>query len=241
MNGAATEAGRSLAPSIAELRARELGLEYTPETTEMFAANDEKIRKTGESREERCYDRQEKKKKKKREEVLEELEVPLQKRIKPERTDVKKVRLYAEPELTNKVEVPDIPFIDSDKAEEIGKKIIIEEDSKKTWVDLMLKNLKFSQNARRAALNLENEILVLNGTSNSKTRIQAIRKYLPQVFATRITEELPITDKVDRAKNLFSNDISNLTFEIESKLSKTSNINDVKEIIRSALRKEFQK
>jgi hypothetical protein len=207
----------------------------------MFAANDEKIRKTGESREERCYDRQEKKKKKKREEVLEELEVPLQKRIKPERTDVKKVRLYAEPELTNKVEVPDIPFIDSDKAEEIGKKIIIEEDSKKTWVDLMLKNLKFSQNARRAALNLENEILVLNGTSNSKTRIQAIRKYLPQVFATRITEELPITDKVDRAKNLFSNDISNLTFEIESKLSKTSNINDVKEIIRSALRKEFQK
>jgi hypothetical protein len=238
MNGAATEAGRVLAPSIAEIRAKEMGLKYSPETTEMFASENNKIIKTGETREERHYDRQEKNKKRDRDETLESLEVSLHKRIKPERTDVKNVKLYAEP--TGKTEIPDIPFIDSDKAEEIGSNIIAEENSRKAWIETMLKDLKFSQNARRAALNLENEILALNGTSNSKTRIHTIKKYLPQVFATRITEELPITDKVSKAKNLFFDDISNLTFEIESKLNNNHNIENVKDVIRAALKKSFK-
>ncbi|MDD5650229.1 MAG: hypothetical protein PHF86_07435 [Candidatus Nanoarchaeia archaeon] len=239
MNGAATEAGRSLAPYIAELRAKELGFDYQPETTEMFASKSDSFSKTGETRDERRYDRQVNKKKKEIEDKIEELEIPLKKRIKPERKDVKKVKLFAEP--VNKIDIPDIPFIDDDKAKDIGNNIIKEENSRNSWIDFMLNNLKFSQNARRSALNLENEILSLNGTSNSKTRIQTIRKYLPQIFATKINEDLPIVTKTEKASNMFSNDISNLTFEIESKLSNMKNVNDVKNTIRTLIKKEFEK
>lgn len=239
MNGAATEAGRSLAPAIAELRARELGLNYTPEAgTEMFASKDQNIEKTAETREERRYDRQERRRKKEIKHKVEELEIPLNKRQKPERTDVKKVKLFADSE--ENIEVPENPLIDPDKAEELGKAVILDEKSKKSWVDSMME-LKFSQNARRAALNLENEILALNGSSDSKTRIQAIKKYLPQVFATRIIEELTITDKVEKAKDLFADDISKLTFEIEKKLSETHNIDLIKNAIRDSIKKEFYK
>lgn len=238
MNGASTEAGRTLAPAIAEIRAKELGLKYEPDTsTEMFAKKDEKIVKTSETREQRRYERQENAKDREREDNIEELEVPLQKRQKPERTDVKKVKLFAETE--NKVEIPDIPFVDPDKAEQIGAKVIVEENSKKAWSDLMLNDLKFSQNARRAALNLENEILTLNGTSNSKTRIETMVKYIPQIFASKIKEDIPISEKVSAAKELYSEDISKITFNLESKLSETHDISEIKNVIRETLKNTF--
>ncbi|MDD5650073.1 MAG: hypothetical protein PHF86_06620 [Candidatus Nanoarchaeia archaeon] len=239
MNGAATEAGRTLAPAIAELRAQELGLKYEPEaSTEMFATQNEKITKTAETREQRRYDRQENKKDKKRDDEIEELEVPLEKRLKPERTDQKKVKLFAESE--NKVEIPDIPFVDTDKAEQLGAAIIVEENSKKAWVDSMIKDLKLSQNARRAVLNLENEILALNGSSTTKIRIHTLKKYLPQVFASRIKDELPITEKVNAAKDLYADNISKLTFLLESKLNETHEIEKIKSAIRETIREEFK-
>lgn len=239
MNGAASEAGRTLAPAIADLRAQQLGLKFDADaSTEMFASKHEKITKTAETRDQREYERSENKKDKKREDILEELEVPLQKRIKPERTDQKKVKLFAENE--SKVEVPDIPFIDTDKAEQLGAITIKEENSKKAWVDSMINDLKLSQNARRAVLNLENEILALNGTSTTETRIQTIKKYLPQIFATKIKEELPISDKVNSAKELYSDNISKLTFSLESKLNGTHDIENIKIAIRDSIKEEFK-
>jgi hypothetical protein len=240
MNGAATEAGRALAPSIAEIRAKELGLKYDPEQgQEMFASKNE-MTKTAETREERRFERQEQKKNKEREDKIDELEVSLDKRIKPLRTDVKKVKLFAEESNAN-VEIPDLPFIDPDKAEEIGKSIIAEESNKNVWINLMINDLKLTQNSRRAALNLENEILALNGSSNSKTRIQAIKKYLPQIFASKISEELPISDKVEKAKEIFSDNISKLTFNLEAKLSETHDVDLIKSSIRNTIKEEFLK
>jgi hypothetical protein len=238
MNGASTEAGRILAPGIAELRSKELGIPMEPEaTTEMFASKTDKIEKTAETREERRFDRQEQKKKKEREDVIEDLEVSLDKRQKPLRTDQKTVKLFAE----NSVEIPDLPFIDPDKAEKIGQQILNEENSKSAWVDLMLNGLKLNQNARRAALTLENEILALNGTSNSKSRIQIIRKYLPQIFASKIEDDLSITDKVEKAKDIYGDSISKTTFALEAKLSSSSDISKIKESIRNSLKEEFLK
>lgn len=241
MNGAATEAGRTLAPAIAELRAKEMGLKIEPEaTSEMFASKNEKFTKTADTREERRYKRQENKKDKIRNDAIEGLEVPLTKRQKPERTDVKKVKLFAENDLENKIEIPDIPFIDTDKAEQIGASIIIEESSKKAWVNVMMNELNLSQNARRAALNLENDILSSNGSSNSKTRIDTIMKYIPQVYASRIKEEITITDKVTTAKKIFSSEMSRLIFRLESKLNSTKNIEGIKTLIRNSIREEFK-
>jgi hypothetical protein len=234
MNGAATEAGRLLAPGIAALRASELGITLEPTGEETFASKMDKFVKQAETRDERRYDRQEKKKDKEREDTLEEIEIPLDKRLKPPRTDQQKVKLFAE----NNVEIPDdIPFVDTDKAEKLGKQILDEQNSKEAWVNFMIKELQLNQNARRAALNLENEILVLNGTSNSKNRIPIIRRYLPQIFASKINEDLPIFDKVEKAKQVYGDAISKATFSLEAKLSSK---NDVKESIRNTL-KEFAK
>ena len=243
MNGASTEAGRILAPSIAALRASEQGLEMEPQGEEMFASKNEKIVKTGETREQRKYDRQTAQKVKEKDDILEELEVPLDKRIKPLRTDVKKVKLFAESDVEKEssIEIPDIPFVDTDKAEQLGKQAIVEESSKNSWVQTMINDLKLSQNARRAALNLENEILSLNGTSNSKNRIKAIKTYVPQLFASKIQEEITITDKIEKAKIDYFENISKLTFAIESKLSDSKNAEEMKKSIRSSIKEEFLK
>jgi hypothetical protein len=241
MNGASTEAGRLLAPGIAAIRAAELGVTLEPTGEEKFSSKTDEIikhatdeiTKHAETREERRYDRQEKRKDKEREDKLEEIEIPLDKRVKPLRLDQKKVKLFAE----NKVEIPDIPFVDTDKAEKIGEQIIKEQNSKQAWVDYMIRDLQLNQNARRAALNLENEILILNGTSNSKTRISIIRKYLPQVFASKLNDDLSIFDKVEKAKEVYGDVISKVTFSLEAKLSSNS---DIKESIRNTL-KEFVK
>jgi len=239
MNGASTEAGRALAPAIADIRAKELGLKIEePETTEMFASHKEGIEKVADTREERRYRRQERRKKIDRDNKIKDLEIPLEKRQKPERTDIKKVKIFAEEE--NNVEIPDIPFVDPDKAEEIGKSIINEENTKKAWVESMINDLKLSQNSRRAALNLENEILALNGTSNSKNRIQIIKKYLPQIFASKIKEEVSIDQKISTVKELYTDDISRITFELEGKLSSSPDVASIKNLIRTKIKEEFK-
>ena len=242
MNGASTEAGRLLAPSIAEIRAREMGVSYQSQGEEMFASKSQ-IKKTADTREEREYNRRQQRKKRQREDIIDELEVPLSKRVKPERTDMKKVKLFAESgeEIKSNISTPDIPLINTDKAEEIGKKIIESENSKNSWINTMNDKLKLSQNSRRAALNLENEILALNGSSDSKSRIQIIRKYLPQIFSSKINEELPIQDKVEKAKNQFSESISRITFALESKLATSHNLDTIKENIRNSIKDEFSK
>jgi hypothetical protein len=68
-----------------------------------------------------------------------------------------------------------------------------------------------------------------------------IKKYLPQIFASRITEEISISEKTEKAKQEFSKEISNLTFALESKLSSTNDIDKIKESIRSILKEEFFK
>jgi len=240
MNGASTEAGRLLAPNIAELRAKQAGIDFSNEEegTEMFASN-EKMIKLADTREERSFNRQEKRKNKEREKVVQDLEVPLNKRIKPLRTDMKKVKLFSEQE--NKFEIPDIPFVDPDKAEEIGQQVVADENSKNTWINSMMQDLSFSQNSRRAALNLENEILALNGSSNSESRMETIDKYLPQIFASKISEELPITDKVNRAKQEFSKEIFELTASMETSISSLTKPNDIKKAIRESIKGQFLK
>lgn len=241
MNGAASEAGRLLAPQIAELRAKEMGINYNPEPEEMFASKNDKFKKFAETREERKFNRMIRRKRKQKNDIVDELEVRLDKRLKPLRTDVKKVKLFADNEqmIENEVKInsSDIPFVDTDKAEKIGKELILEETSKNTWNDSMLKDLGFSQNARRATLSLENEILT---SSDSKNRVQTIKKFLPQIFASKINENLPIFDKTEKAKQLYEKEISNLTFSLESNLSKTQNIQEIKQIIRSTIKREFK-
>ena len=255
MNGAATEAGRILAPAISELRAKEMGIEVPSTGEERFASSlkfektaeeDKKeflnqLTKTSETREEREFDREQKRKKREHERIIKELEVPLERRERPERTDVKKVKIFTDNEnqiKTAEPEIPDIPFIDPDKAEEIGKEIIAEENSRSVWIQKM-SDMKLSQNARRAALNLENDILSLNGDSNSKQRIQIFKKYLPQVFASKIDEELLISDKVEKAKEIYKERISSLTFNLESKLNSNHEPEQIKQAIREILKKEF--
>lgn len=240
MQGAASEAGRLMAPSIAALRSKENGIDFTPEEgTETFASKGDKILKTGETRDQRKFDRQVQKKTKEREDSIDELEVSLDKNVKPPRTDAKSVKLFAEKE--DKVEVPDNPFIDTDKAEELGKKALIEENSKKTWQTVMQNEMHLNQNARRAALSLENDVLSLDDSSTSKTRIEMLNTYLPQLFASKIQEGANITEKVNKAKETYRDQISNLMFSLESKLSQTKDIEGIKKAIRDNLKEAFCK
>jgi len=248
MNGAATEAGRLLAPAISELRAKQLGIKMPDETgEETFASKNEKIQKQSseetiekkaETREERRYRRQINKSDKARNDAIKELEIPLDKRLKPERTDQKKVKLFAEDQ---HISIPDIAIIDTDKAEELGKQVLAEESSKNVWVEIMSKDLDLNQNARRAALNLENELLSLNENANSNEKKQIFLKYIPQLFASKIEEELPILDKVTKAKEVFSERISNLTNYLEEKLNSNLSAKLIKSTIRQTLKQTFSK
>lgn len=253
MNGAASEAGRTLAPAIMELRAKEMGIKIPEETgeTEMFASKNG-MTKTAETRAEREYQRQVKRNDKKRNDSIEGLEVNLHKRQKPERTDMKKVKLFAESGVDEqmvtetvdngkKVSVIDNPLIDPEKAEAIGKEIIKEENSKQNWVNSMMNEMKLSQNSRRAALNLENEILGLDGTENNSFKSEIINKYLPQIFASKIESEAPISEKVSLVKEKFAQEISTLSFKIGSKINTANNVNEIKNAIRTSIAEEFKK
>jgi hypothetical protein len=248
LNGAAAEAGRLLAPAIAKVRAKALNLPYEEEGQEekMFAnkndnfqktsseTDDNTIEKEADTREERQYNRLINRKKRETEKTIKELEVSLDKRIKPERTDQKKIKLFAE---EHKSEIPDIPFIDTDKAEELGKQVVAEENSKTIWTETMLKDLNLSQNSRRAALNLENEILCLEN-KNDVNKI--LTNVIPQLYASKIEEEISIYDKTEKAKLIFKNEIEKLSNSIFDNID-LNNINKTKIAIREQIKESFKK
>jgi len=246
MNGAATEAGRILAPAIAERRAQEQGLQITEEEagTEAFASKNTKFdkksseTKEAETREQRAYERQVNKSDKKREDAIEELEIPLDKRLKPERKDMKKVKIFADDQ---HIEIPELPIIDTDKAEELGKQVLAEESSKNVWVETMVKDLDLSQNARRAALNLENELLSLNADADSTAKQAVLSKYIPQLFASKISEEITIYDKVKKAKEQFNDQIIILSNNLEQELKTSTSARTTKQAIRLLLKQTFSK
>jgi len=252
--GIMSEVGRALAPEIAKIKAKEMGIKMPDENQNaQFASKSDKFdkqsaaptelkialggqSKIAETRDERTYDRKQRRIKRKQEDKIDELEVPLEKAQKPPRDDMKKeINLFASEETVG------LPFIDTDKAEELSQEVVQEENTRKAWMDKMLNGLKFNQNARRAALNLENEILSLNGDSNTKNRLNLLATYIPQIFATKILGGSNITESVDMAKKEFAGEISKVTCDLEKKLDNVHSTKEIKKHIRSTLESAFQK
>jgi hypothetical protein len=220
-----------------------------PEETgeETFASKNDKIRKQSsdepidkkaETRDERLYNRQQQKNKKKRDDSTDELEISLDKRLKPERTDVKNVKLFADDQ---SISIPDIPMIDIDKAEEIGKQLVVNENSKNAWVETMRKDLDLNQNARRAAINLENELLSLDTNISSDKKREIFSVYVPQLFASKINDNIPIYDKVIKAKEQFRDSIDTLIYDLDTNLNSNLTIKSTKLTIRRILKDFFTK
>jgi len=243
MRGVATEVGRVLAPAIAKQRAKELGVELPEEDkgNMMFANKDkiikqgeidniDKIDKIAETRDEREYERRVNRIRRRVKDSVDALEVPLEKRQKPERTDVKKVKLFAN-------ETMESILIPEDKKEEVALKVAKQEIEKDGWTDKMFK-IKMSQNSRRVALALEDEIISSNG--NSRERIKVLRKYLPQFYAEKI-ENGSLSEKTEIAKEKFADQILDNSFSIETKLAKTYDSDEKRKVIRVEVEKIFEK
>lgn len=250
----ASEVGRVLAPAIAKIRADEMGIEIPQEEGAGggggFSFGDGthgKMTKTSETRDQREHERNVKKidhRKKKQKKLL---ELPEEKPKKPPRTDVKKPKLFeAEDEeleiqldkrgIDGPIDKPydSIPISDENATEEAKARMKAVESSRHEWSKRM-DNLHFDSNTKRAALTLENEILSLNGSSDTKTRIQVIRRYLPQIFACKIKTHEPIQDRTAKAKQQFSKEISDTSYSIETKLAEIQEPTQVKTLLRRSI------
>jgi hypothetical protein len=236
MRNAAAEVGRALAPAIAELRAKQMGLEVPKEGAAFKSKQEDKMTKTGEkdgtdktaeTREERQNERETKRLRRRKRRELEALEVPLNKGLKPPREDMKSPKLNL-----NKVEAA-VPFIDPEKAEAAIAEVQAEDVKKDAWTEKMMK-LGADPNSRRAAAAMEEEILSLNGDNNSKSRIKAIRKFLPQILASDVEGE-NLMDRVEAAKVKYADKIMDMSYDLDAKLSEAKTSQETKQVIRSIL------
>jgi len=256
----ASEVGRALSPAIAKLRAEQRGIEIPEEEDGggmrfgnssykmMKTSNGDnilcKVSKNGkitrkqenikeaETRDERESDRALKKIKHRKDKINKELTISLEKNVKPPREDMKSPKLF-EGSFNS---YDDQPLINSDKTEEIKKEIRKEESSKDKWIKKMI-NINMDQNSRRAALALEDSLLSLNGKNDSKNRLKIINSCLPQIFATKIKTSDSITEKTEKVKQRYSEQLSNISYQLESLLEKDVSSKGMKEAIRSTIEK----
>jgi len=236
MRNAASEVGRTLAPAIADLRAKQMGLELPKEGAAFKGKQVDKMTKTGEkeaegktaeTREERRKERDTRRLRRRKEKEIEALEVPLTKGVKPPREDMKSPKL-----LLRKVE-SELPLIDTEKAEKAIIEVQADEEKKDAWTAQMAK-MGAEPNSRRAAIAMEEEILSLNGDNNSKNRIRTIRKYLPQILASDVEGET-LMDKVAAAKMKYADKIIDMSYDLDAKLSNTKTSQEMKQVIRGIL------
>jgi hypothetical protein len=246
----ASEVGRILAPAVAKRKAEEEGLqledpnagnamfankdkmkkEATVEEEIAFELGDKEIEKEAETRDQREHERTVKQNIHRTDKIVKELEVPTEKRKKPPRKDLKVPKLF---EASEKGGYDEVPFLDPHKSTLIAAEVKTSESEKDKWISSMIE-LGFDTNSRRAALNLENDLLSLNGNNDSKNRISILKKYLPQIYASKIKEG-SIFEKTESAKSKFENQISSACFNLESKLSRSSEPKNIKRSVRLVL------
>lgn len=252
-----SEVARILAPGIAKKRALTEGIELPKDDKAggmMFAdgsqykllknasgenylceVSEGKLVRKAETREQRRVEREHRRRERKLEKNLETFDVPLKKNEKPPREDMRSPKLF--PETSGDT----IVVADFDKAQELAKVVEKEDFSKTTWIERMEK-LGLDKNSRRVALVIEDDILSLNGSSSSENRANIIKKYLPQIFASKIKDsKISLMEKTERAKSEFANDISELSLKMDSMLSRTSESQEIKKIIRKQIEKAFVK
>jgi len=183
-----------------------------------------KENKEAETRKQRLYEREQKKLNKNKKKNVEKLEVPLEKRKKPPRDDLRKPKLFEN-------EHPLIGL--AENSEELIEKAQMMEKQNSVWADKMA-DLGFNQNARRAAFVLEERLLAVN--ESPKERIKVIRQFLPQILASKIVSGKTLQQKVDKAKEKFSDKILDLSFTIDSKISTSKNKSeDLRSILEKVL------
>ena len=260
----ASEIGRILAPEVAKRRAESQGIKLPDPAAAgggmAFAKKDEKItkesssdvsdesfqlpkdntipidiEKEAETRDQREHERELNKIHHKVKKQVKELEVPIEKRQKPPRDDMKSPKLF---ESSVKGTYDDIPFLDAKKAEQLIRDVNNGETEKEKWISSMIK-MGFDTNSRRAALNLENDLLSLNGNYDYENRSKLLMKYLPQIFASKIKEGT-LLEKTEKAKNEFKNKISNTCVRLELKLSSSSQPQSIKSHIRQSLQEALK-
>lgn len=247
MRGVSTEVGRLLAPAIAKQRALELGVDLPQEENQnqMFASKKDKITKVSEkideiekkadlekdaeTREQREYERKMKRIKRRTNDAIDSLKVNDKKLVKPSRDDLKKVDLFASESDNNVLNV----LIDDNKKNELLNKIQKNENSLDSWKN-ELNDLNISQNSKRISLLLEEDLLT---KSSSRDRIKSIRAYIPQILVEKFDDDnLSLSQKTEKAKEKFQDKILDISFTLESKLSKAKNDDERKNIIRSTIK-----
>ncbi len=245
MQSVEQEVGRTLAPAIAKARANEMGLKLPEEGDEGGGGGEtfskkmpDKIlklsadedydddEKTAETRKERQIERDMQRIKKKKERTVKELEVPLEKNKKPPRTDMKKPKLFSS------LDSATSSIISFDKSQDMLEELDSINKSREDWVAKLMEK-ELDQNVIRVAQKLEDSVLTIG---DSKERVGQIMKYLPQLFASKFGKNgTSLFDKVEMAKEKFSDEITKVAYTLDTQLSDTIKPEEKAEIVRNTV------
>ena len=219
--GIAAGVAQVLAPYISKIKAEEMGIDISKEEEQLpirFAKKENKTEKKAETREERAEQRALRKKEREKEDRIKDLEVPIEKLTKPPRKDVKKMPLL---EANNNSNISDQlqGMVDPDKLADKKNLLRLSELARNKWIAKMVKK-GYSQNSRRAALALEDHLLSLTNKEDPEIRKHIQETFLPQIIACKINDDIPLLEKIKKAKEEYADEILKSALLLTSSLTK---------------------